>query len=203
MTNLRSRAALAAGAIAVSIALASCASVVPADDSPDPVAPVEVLGEGTVIQVGDAAPQFCLGAVAESYPPQCSGPELVGWDWETPGGFETSGDVTWGTYAVGGSWDGERLTVGSAIMLALFDPLPVPDPALDPANPGSASEDDLLAIQETISDEAPVEVLSSWIENGYLFVRVLFDEGEIQEWATDRYGANVVQVRPALRIVEP
>lgn len=186
----------------LALALTACATPATPGDPPEPspAAPIEVAGEGTVIQVGDAAPEFCLGPVAASYPPQCTGPELVGWDWDAIDGDETAADVTWGTYAVTGTWDGERLTVATAIQLALYDPLPMPDPALDPANPGSTPEAELRAIQDGIADEFPVEVLATWTENGYVFVSVLVDEGgALQAWANERYGPDVVQVRPALR----
>ena len=58
-----------------------------------------------------ARSELCLGPVAESYPPQCSGIPLEGWSWEGVEGSETSGDVRWGTYAVQGTYDGESLTV--------------------------------------------------------------------------------------------
>ncbi|MDO7882182.1 hypothetical protein [Antiquaquibacter soli] len=208
MTTLRARSILLAPALGLALALSACAAgpgdgstLTPVDDMPVLDA-VDVAGEGTVIQIGDARPQFCLGPIAESYPPQCSGPELVGWDWDTVDGEESSGDVTWGTYAVTGKWDGTSLLVGSAIMLALYDPLPVPDPALDADNAGTTSEERLLEIQSGIADDAPVEVLSTWVENGYLFVRVLFDDGALQDWADDAYGPDVVQIRPALRVLE-
>ncbi|MGX5680223.1 hypothetical protein [Schumannella luteola] len=208
MTTLRARSILLAPALGLALALSACATATPGDDPSVPIDDmpvldaVDVAGEGTVIQVGDAAPQFCLGAIAESYPPQCSGPELIGWDWDTVDGEESAGDVTWGTYAVTGQWDGTSLFVGSAIMLALYDPLPVPDPALDPANAGTTADERLVEIQSTINDEAPMEVLSTWIENGYLFVRVLFDDGSVQAWADDAYGPEVVEIRPALRVLE-
>ena len=108
--------------------LAACAPVAgPANPA---LTPVEA--QGTVIQVGDAPPQICLGPVAESYPPQCSGPVVTGWDWSTVSGQETAGDVTWGVYAVWGDWDGTALAVTGAILLALYDP--APDGATDLAN---------------------------------------------------------------------
>lgn len=205
MTNLRARSILIAPALGLALALSACATGPGADgpeliDDMPTLTTVDAAGEGMVIQLGDALPQFCLGAVAESYPPQCSGPELIGWDWETAGGQETSGDATWGMYAVTGKWDGTQMFVSTAIQLALYDPMPVMDPALDPENAGATPEDELVAIQESVGTDAPVEVLSTWIENGYVFVRVLVDQdGAIQEWATDTYGADVVQIRPALR----
>jgi hypothetical protein len=165
-------------------------------------APGEVVGQGTVLQTGDAAPQFCLGPVAESYPPQCSGPELVGWDWDAVDGDETSGETTFGAYAIWGGWNGERLTVTSSIMLALYDPMPFVDPLLDEANAGDADPADLERIQTEITESAPFVVLSSAILNGYLFVDVIYDDGSMQAWADARYLPDTVAIRPALRDVD-
>ena len=85
----------------------------------------DVLGVGTVMDTGKpTGPELCLGGVAESYPPQCSGIPLVGWDWETVGQtFESSGDTTWGGYAVQGTYDGTTLTVTRPpVSSALYDP---------------------------------------------------------------------------------
>ena len=163
-------------------------------------APGEVRGQGTVLQIADAAPQFCLGAVAESYPPQCSGPELIGWDWTAVDGEETAGDVTFGAYAVSGTWDGSALTVTGAIMLALYDPMPFVDPQLDPANAGDTDPAELERIQaELTGDDSPLVPLMTSIENGYLFVTVLYDDGSIQAWADATYLPDAVAIRPALR----
>ena len=109
------RTVLAVAAVAASVlVLSGCATTAPAapdrPDSPGSVpapagaiaAPGQVVGQGTVLQKDDEAPQFCLGAVAESYPPQCTGPEIVGWDWDAVDGEETASGVTWGAYAVTG-----------------------------------------------------------------------------------------------------
>jgi len=165
-------------------------------------APGEVIGQGTVIQVGDTAPQFCLGPVMESSPPQCSGPGIVGWDWEAVEGDETSGDVRWGAYAVTGTWDGEVLTTTSAIMLALYDPMPFVDPLLEPENAGDTSEGDLERIQSELIASAPFPVLTTWSENGYVFASVIYDDGRLQAWADETYLPDTVAIRPALRDVE-
>ncbi|MBG6054426.1 hypothetical protein IWX81_000816 [Salinibacterium sp. CAN_S4] len=195
----RTRVALLPAIVAAALLLSACATPSASPSDGGIAAPVDVVGQGTVIQVGDAAPEFCLGAVAESYPPQCSGPELVGWDWAANEGSETASDVTWGTYAVFGSWDGAALAVDSAIMLALYDTVPVVDPQLDEANAGASSEQQLADIQAEISDTAPVEVLSSFPQNGYLFVQVVHDDGSVQAWADQTYGPDVVAVRSALQ----
>jgi len=63
-----------------------------------------------VLENPDHGPQLCR-VVAESYPPQCGGPELVGWDWAEVDGEESANGTTWGNYEVTGTWDGERLTL--------------------------------------------------------------------------------------------
>jgi len=74
--------------------------------------------------------------VAESLPPQCGGPDIVGWDWSTVDEEQSAGGTTWGVYSVVGTWDGERLT--------LTEP---PGPAQD----DEATSDDL----STPCDPAP------------------------------------------------
>lgn len=62
---------------------------------------------GTVLESPDHGPQLCLGAVEDSYPPQCGGPDLVGWDWEAVDDAESANGTTWGSYhVVGTSEDG-------------------------------------------------------------------------------------------------
>jgi hypothetical protein len=171
--------------------------------APDGViaAPGQVMGQGTVIQTRDVAPQFCLGAVMESYPPQCSGPELVGWDWDSVEGDETAGDVTFGSYAIWGTWDGTEFTAEESIMLALYDPMPVVDPLLDPENAGDTPESELTRIQDELTESAPFPILSSGQMNGYLFVDVIYDDGSIQAWADQEYLPDTVAIRGALRDV--
>jgi len=161
-------------------------------------APGEVQGQGTVMQLGDATPQLCLGAILESYPPQCSGPEIDGWDWEAVDGEERSGDATWGAYVVTGLWDGIRFTVTSAMMLALYDPMPIADPLLDPENAGDTDPAELERVREDIEVWAPFTLLETRIENGYVFVRVIYDDGSLQDRVDRIYLPDVVAIRPAL-----
>ena len=200
---------LVAPALAAALLLAGCATgpadqpqnTAPSSDGLDAIAaPGEVQGQGTVIQVGDTGPQFCLGPIAESYPSQCTGPALDGWDWAAvEGTFETSGDVTWGAYVVSGTWDGTTLGVTSAMTLALYDPMPVVDPLLDPDNAGDTDPAELERIQSELDADAPFTVLTSSIENGYLFLGVVYDDGSIQAWVDGTYLPDAVAVRPALR----
>ena len=65
----------------------------------------------TVLESPEHGPQLCLGGVAESYPPQCGGPDVVGWRWDEVEGEEAANGTTWGTFTVVGTWDGEQLTL--------------------------------------------------------------------------------------------
>lgn len=142
--------------------------------------------------------ELCLGPVAESYPPQCSGITLEGWTWDGVEGAESSGDVTWGAYAVHGTYDGETFTVTQPpIMLALYDPMVADDPT--GGEPGSADEETLLAIQEELPAALGDAYLSSWPQDGRLWVDVIWDDGTWQQAADDDYGPGVVVIRSALR----
>ena len=201
--TLRRFAPAAAGAAL--LLLAGCASMGPGEQSAvppavSPAAPGTVVGQGTVLQIGDDAPQLCLGAIAESYPPQCTGPEIVGWNWDAIDIKETANDVTWGTFAVFGTWDGATFAVTEdPVPLALYDPMmSAPDPRLGPENAGESSDAELRAIQEVVTTDLPVDVLFSFSENGYLFVTVYYDDGSIQEFFDTVYGPDVVAVQSAL-----
>ena len=93
----------------------------PAGEVPTPVPDGQVRTSGlvTVLDAGDG-PELCLGAVAESYPPQCSGPALADFDWGDVGSEEAAG-VRWGSYALTGAYDGSTFTVTDAIPAALYD----------------------------------------------------------------------------------
>lgn len=88
-------------------------------------------GTGTVLESPDHGPQLCLGGVAESYPPQCGGPDIVGWDWDAVDGAESASGTTWGSYTVIGTYDGERFTLT--------------EPARPPEEPPAPSDEDMFA----------------------------------------------------------
>jgi hypothetical protein len=202
--------ALALGAASI-LALSGCATAgasPAASDAPPghslgslwPAPPEgEVTAQGTVMDIGGDV-ELCLGPIAESYPPQCSGIPITNWTWDGVDGSETSGDTTWGTYAVQGTYDGEAFTVTQApIMLALYDPMPLPDPT--GGKKGVGTEADLLAIQEELPDILHEAYFASAPENGWLLVDVLWDDGTWQDAADDDYGPNTVIIRSALHPV--
>lgn len=164
-------------------------------------APGEVTGQGTVLQKDGEDAQFCLGAVMESYPPQCSGPVIVGWEWPDDGMSESANGVTWGTYAVTGTWDGVAFTPAyPPIPLALYDPMKQdPDPRTDPANAGTGTDEELQRIQDELHAWTDVTVLTSYAENGYLWASVTYDDDSIQSYLDEIYGPDIVVVQSAFR----
>lgn len=113
---------------------------------------------GTVLESSAHGPQLCT-FVAESYPPQCGGPDVVGWDW---GGVdaESASGTTWGDYVLVGHWDGTRFTLtrppreardrdwGKASLDAdLTSPCPEPDGGWHVIDASKATEEALDATQ--------------------------------------------------------
>ena len=171
------------------------ASGPPAAAVPD--GPVRTRDLATVMDTG--SPELCLGPIAESYPPQCGGPALLGWDWaEHDGTYDQQGDIRWGTYAITGTWDGTSFTASEAIPGALYDPaMPTPTPTPSPATDHSDSELEQIA---TELQDAP-GVLGAYGgegSEGHVLADVYYDDGTLQEWADGTYGAGVVLVSSAL-----
>lgn len=153
-----------------------------------------------MLQRDNEPPQFCLGAVAESYPPPCTGPVIRGWDWSVVGHFESASSVMWGTYAVYGTWDGtEFTTTCTPIPLSLYDTVRFVDPRL--AETGDGDEHQLQRIQAELLAAENHDILSSETSNGHLVVTVLFDDGTIQASLDEQYGGNLIVIQSALNPV--
>ncbi len=63
----------------------------------------------TVLESDAHGPQLCLGAIAESYPPQCGGLDITNWTWDDLTSERASG-TRWGSYVVVGTYDDEAQT---------------------------------------------------------------------------------------------
>ena len=197
---------LASVALLVPLALASCggddvtardpggagSSAAPMPtEAPVPPGKVRTLNLATVMDTG--RPELCLGPVAESYPPQCGGPEIVNWDWREHGQrvFEQQGETRWGTYLVTGTWDGTAFTVTNTVPGPLYDPMPSePSPTPTPARAYSQAE--LERIAEDLRDLPGF--LGSYGADGHVTVEVFYDDGSLQDWADQTYGGGVVLV---------
>ena len=127
-----------------------------------------------------AAPELCLGAVAESYPPQCGGLPIAGWDWEDHDGvFEREGDIRWGLFAVTGTCDGTTFTVTDAVPArsttrrrprSRRDPAPAVDAHRRGARP---------SIAETLGADLP-GAQGAYGADGHVLVDVTYDDGTLQ-----------------------
>lgn len=215
MSTSQRRLALAAASALGLLFLSACATgpgssaapsstTVPSDqrlENAHPEPPEgRVIGTGTVLDVsGDV--QLCLGAVMESYPPQCSGVPLDDWTWDGVDGSETSGESTWGTYAVYATYDGERLTnTDPPIMLALYDPIAPEDPT--GGVEGTTADDELSRVQDDISARLGAGALMVGTDRGYVWLQVVWDDGTIQDAVDAEYGDDVVFVTSSLRTID-
>ena len=161
-----------------------------------PAAPgkVRTLHIATVMDKG--SPELCLGAVAESWPPQCGGPAIAGWDWSDHRGmFESDHGVKWGQFAVTGTWDGETLTCENAVPAALYDPMTGP-PEVRPEPADDLSDSELDDLAEEVGQLPGAS--GAYVDAGQVLVDVLYDDGSLQDWADGTYGRDVVLVTSML-----
>jgi hypothetical protein len=190
MRLITARAALPAAGL---LALAGCAE---ADAGPaaepgarDQQQRYEVAA--TVLESPEHGPQLC-GAVEESLPPQCGGPDIVGWDWEAVEAESVSG-TTWGEYVLVGTWDGERFTLtGPAVVDdgsrapdpdgedPFASPCPAPDGGWQPVDPATATEG---ALEEALARAATApDYAGAWVDQSYM---ADVDEADIEELGND------------------
>ena len=88
--------------------LAGCAAKAPTGEQPGAkrlTDPVELIGQGLVLENGSHGPQLCLGAIATSLPPQCGGPDIANWNWATVSGETSVSGTTEGSYVLIGHFD--------------------------------------------------------------------------------------------------
>jgi hypothetical protein len=71
-------------------------------------------GQGLVLQSPRHAPALCLGSIATSLPPQCTGIPIRNWSWDAVSGEHTAHGSTWASYHVVGTYDGTGLTLTRA-----------------------------------------------------------------------------------------
>ena len=162
---------------------------IPAADGP-------VVGLGMVLDgSADGKTGFCLGPVAESYPPQCDGMPLVGWSWaDHQGDYDDGNGTKFGTFAITGNFDGTTLTAQSAVSGALYDPMPWPEPTSSAAD--DHSQADLEAIAEELT--ALPGALTTIPGDNLVVLDVIHDDGTIQDWVDAKYGDGLVFVHSAL-----
>lgn len=163
---------------------------------PEPIAPKPILvpdnytgrfkAHVTVLEDNKHGPQMCA-SVQESYPPQCGGPDLVGFTWDgLP--HESAGGTRWGAFTLIGTWDGtsltltEKPTTGDAPQAPDIDFASPCDPpsggwkVLDETKTG----DDAMRAAQHLAQQSP-DFAGVWIDDtppGILNVRYTKDLGQ-------------------------
>jgi hypothetical protein len=168
--------------------------------NPVPDGPVLTRGLAIVMDEGAGTVELCLGPVAESYPPQCGGPPVEGWDWsDRDGTYDEQGQVRWGSYALTGEWDGTTFSATDAVSGALYDPA-APQESPTPPAATAYPESELESIAEELRDSLPgyLGAYGGTGTDGHVLADVYYDDGSLQEWADATYGAHVVVITPAL-----
>ncbi|WP_432485614.1 hypothetical protein [Kineococcus esterisolvens] len=87
---------------------------------------------GFVLQDASHGPQLCAGAVAESLPPQCAGPDLIGFDFSSlpAGSYESVSGSRYGTFVITGRPQGEAIQLTAPARPAGPDERPrAPEPS--------------------------------------------------------------------------
>lgn len=116
-------------------------------------APQAYVADATVLESPEHGPELCLSGVAESYPPQCGGVPIEGWDWEQAEGEESANGTTWGSFHVVGTYDGETFTLteppgpiqqpsGEGVEQST-SPCPEPEGGWQVRDPARATQDEL------------------------------------------------------------
>jgi hypothetical protein len=134
-----------------------------------------VQGVGTVLESPEHGPQLCF-AVAESLPPQCGGPDVVGWDWDAVP-HESAQGVRWTDgIAVVGRWEEGRLVLteppaapsspgaGAEPEDEFATRCPEPEGGWRPVDPARASEQELGEVQGALSSTPGFAGL--WLDQG-------------------------------------
>lgn len=131
----------------------------------------------TVLESPEHGPQLC-DTIMDSYPPQCAGPDIVGWDWGVVGAQESASGTTWGSYIITGTWDGQRFTLTetprpndgslntSAVDPDFSSPCPEPEGGWRPVDPAKATEE-ALGHAFTTASRSP-DYAGGWTDQSYL-----------------------------------
>ncbi len=131
----------------------------------------------TVLESPEHGPQLC-DTVMDSYPPQCGGPDIVGWDWGVVDGEESASGTTWGSYIITGTWDGRRFTLTEAPRPDdgslrrggeepdFSSPCPEPEGGWRPVDATKATDEALNEALATAS-QSP-DYAGGWIDQAYL-----------------------------------
>ncbi|MGN9838610.1 hypothetical protein ACTMTI_10875 [Nonomuraea sp. H19] len=162
----------AALGLAAALTVTSCG----AQEAAAPAPPPRYEASLTVLEGGGHGPQLCT-MVAESNPPQCGGPDVMGWDWSKVK-HESLAGVKWGSYRVVGTWDGARLTLteppGEPVRAredpagegGFASPCPKPAGGWRPVDPARATQETLEKAMSLAGTAE--EFAGAWLDQSYL-----------------------------------
>jgi hypothetical protein len=159
----------------------------PGDDPPPPVD-----GDGTTLYESDAVvlessahgAELCVGGVADSLPPQCSGIPISNWRWNMVDGEESASGSTWGQFHVVGRYDGTDFTVTDAGPYQqppsndgdpFAAPCPEPHGGWVATDPSRATEEHLQMVMRTAKHQS--DSAGIWVD--YLVPPETVDEGTV------------------------
>ncbi len=179
------RVAVVAAVVAALVLLAGCAGPQPSGEGVFPMpspSPVNLVPDGyqgrfhvaaVVLENADHGPQLC-SSVADSYPPQCGGPDIAGWTWAGLNKVSANG-VTWGNYLLTGKFDGKTFTLTEAPKanedgrysprpraVDFTSPCPAPAGGWKPVNAAKANDDAMQAVNALVN--ADPDFAGLWID---------------------------------------
>ena len=157
--------------LSVTLLLAACAEE---PDGQADASRVEPRYETTTVVAEDAdGTRLCLGGVMDSLPPQCGGPDVLGWRRDAVDGEESRAGVTWGEFHVVGTFDGTTFTLSDAgppqprvdeTGTRFAPPCPEPQEGWVDVDPSMAGESDRISLGRVV--EGIPSHAGHWI--GYL-----------------------------------
>jgi hypothetical protein len=177
-----------AALVVVSLAAVACSDDQPVEvGAADGRSPEEVLtGTATVLESAEHGPQLCLGGVLDSLPPQCGGPDIVGWDWADAAGEESADGTTWGEYTVVGTYANGVFTVTEPPRAPeprdepsqVSSDTPCPEPAggwrvADAATTTQATQDATIAAAQVAADFS-----GAWVDQS---INPVYADGELTD----------------------
>jgi hypothetical protein len=139
----------------------------------------------TVLANGDHGPQLCH-SMAESMPPTCGGPDVVGWDWDDVRAHRQSGTTYTDPLVLVGTWDGKR-----------FTPVEKPRPAGETTEPGAPGDDaaDFATPCEELKDGGKDGGQDTGGSDDRARQRVLDKAGKMPGYAGSWLDGDVVNIR--------
>lgn len=159
----------------------------PGDDPPPPIGEYGSTlyeSDAVVLQSSEHRAELCVGAVADSYPPQCSGIPISNWKWDMVVGEESASGTTWGQFHVVGLYDGTEFMVTNAGPYQepspddgdpFAAPCPEPEGGWIATDPSRATEEHLQMVMRAAEREG--DSAGIWVD--YLIPPEMVDEGTV------------------------